>query len=726
MTETVNTPVSTRKRNFITILICFAGIAANLMLSGLCGKMELPLYLDTVGTIAAAIIGGPLPGVIVGFFTNIFKSFTDISSLYYGVINVLIALAAAFLAKKHFYKKPLLIVAAILVFTFLGGGIGTLIPVFLDNVSYDSESLSAKIYSMGMFGSTASHLIANLITDFADKALSVTIVLILNQLLPDNAKKFFNFYSWKQKPLSQEQSAAAKNAGFRKMSLRTKILLVLSISLIAVSVAATVISIVLYRNTLIRDHTKVAVGTAKIAASAIDPEKVDEFLEKGEQADGYAEVEQLLTELRISSVDIEYVYVYKIMPDGCHVVFDVDTETVKGRDAGYIEPVEDGFRDHYAALMNGEHIDPITTNDSYGWLLTAYEPVYNSEGKCVCYAAADVMMEQIRVTEREFLIKMLAIFLSFFILIFVFVRWLIEYNIILPVNSIAMSTGTFAYDNEKARESSIERIHELNITTGDEVENLYHAIAKTSDDSMRYVADVQKKTEELAQMQNALILVLADIVESRDKNTGAHVRKTAAYTDIIMHQLKKMGVYTDIITDEYISDVVNSAPLHDVGKIQVPDAILNKPGRLTDEEFEVMKKHTIAGHDIITQAIELVPNSGYLAEARNLAGYHHEKWDGTGYPYGRKAEEIPLSARIMAVADVFDALVSRRSYKEPMPFDKAMDIIREGAGKHFDPVIVEAFLNAEEEVRRVEAEFSQMADEKGCIDKKELKKKKEA
>ncbi|MCR5112201.1 MAG: HD domain-containing protein [Ruminococcus sp.] len=115
-----------------------------------------------------------------------------------------------------------------------------------------------------------------------------------------------------------------------------------------------------------------------------------------------------------------------------------------------------------------------------------------------------------------------------------------------------------------------------------------------------------------------------------------------------------------------------------------------------------------------------------MQKPRNLAGYHHEKWDGTGYPYGRKAEEIPLSARIMAVADVFDALVSRRSYKEPMPFDKAMDIIREGAGKHFDPVIVEAFLNAEEEVRRVEAEFSQMADEKGCIDKKELKKKKEA
>ena len=131
-----------------------------------------------------------------------------------------------------------------------------------------------------------------------------------------------------------------------------------------------------------------------------------------------------------------------------------------------------------------------------------------------------------------------------------------------------------------------------------------------------------------------------------------------------------------------------------------------------------MKQHTVAGHDIISQAIELVPNSGYLSEARNLAGYHHEKWDGTGYPYGIKGEDIPLSARVMAVADVFDALVSRRSYKEPMPYDKAIDIIREGAGKHFDPVIVQAFLNADEEVRRVEAEFSQMTDEKGCFDRK--------
>jgi response regulator RpfG family c-di-GMP phosphodiesterase len=196
--------------------------------------------------------------------------------------------------------------------------------------------------------------------------------------------------------------------------------------------------------------------------------------------------------------------------------------------------------------------------------------------------------------------------------------------------------------------------------------------------------------------------VLADLVESRDKCTGDHVRKTAAYTEIIMKQMKKEGIYTDILTDEYIEDVVNSAPLHDSGKIQVPDALLNKPGKLTDEEFKMMQSHTTAGGEIIQKAIkEVDEDSGYLNEAKNLANFHHEKWNGKGYPLGLNGEEIPLSARVMAVADVFDALVSRRSYKEPFPIEKAIDIIRNEAGEHFDANVVKAFLDAEDEIRRV-------------------------
>ena len=160
------------------------------------------------------------------------------------------------------------------------------------------------------------------------------------------------------------------------------------------------------------------------------------------------------------------------------------------------------------------------------------------------------------------------------------------------------------------------------------------------------------------------------------------------------------------MTDSFIDNVINSAPLHDIGKIAVPDAILNKPGKLTKEEFDLMKTHTTAGGKIISSIIEMVPDSHYLDEAKNLATYHHERWDGAGYPTGLAGENIPLSARIMAVADVFDALVSKRSYKEGFPYDKALNIIKEERGTHFDPKLVDAFLAVKEKVLSVAREFN--------------------
>ncbi len=160
-----------------------------------------------------------------------------------------------------------------------------------------------------------------------------------------------------------------------------------------------------------------------------------------------------------------------------------------------------------------------------------------------------------------------------------------------------------------------------------------------------------------------------------------------------------MGIYSGILTEEYIGDVFKSAPLHDIGKIKIPDSILNKPGKLTPEEFDIMKKHSEYGGEVIDELIESLTEASYLEIARDIALYHHERWDGSGYPKGLKGEEIPLSARIMAVADVFDALVSERVYKKAFSFEKAMEIIREESGTHFDPRIVKAFVAVEDEVR---------------------------
>lgn len=199
-------------------------------------------------------------------------------------------------------------------------------------------------------------------------------------------------------------------------------------------------------------------------------------------------------------------------------------------------------------------------------------------------------------------------------------------------------------------------------------------------------------------LQKTLISTMADLVENRDENTGGHIQRTAKYVEIIAQKLKTDGKYTDILTDEYIKDMVVAAPLHDVGKINIPDAILNKPGRLSEGEFDVMKKHTSTGGEIIDKVIEEAGEIKYLEVAEKMAEYHHEKVDGSGYPHGLKGDEIPLCARIMAVSDVFDALVSKRCYKEAMSIEKAFIIIEQESGSHFDTDVANAFISARSEV----------------------------
>ena len=201
--------------------------------------------------------------------------------------------------------------------------------------------------------------------------------------------------------------------------------------------------------------------------------------------------------------------------------------------------------------------------------------------------------------------------------------------------------------------------------------------------------------EQVSNMQSGLIKFMAEVVENRDDNTGGHIRRTAEYVESIAKELKKQGIYSDILTDRYMSDMIVAAPLHDIGKIHIPDAVLNKPGKLTEEEFKIMKTHTTAGEELLIRAKEELGESGYLNTALEMAAYHHEWWNGKGYPYGICGEEIPLCARIMAVADVFDALTSKRCYKSAMPLEKACAIIREESGTHFDPAVVEAFFAAD-------------------------------
>ena len=214
---------------------------------------------------------------------------------------------------------------------------------------------------------------------------------------------------------------------------------------------------------------------------------------------------------------------------------------------------------------------------------------------------------------------------------------------------------------------------------------------------------LKTKTEvsemKISEIQYNIIMGVADLVESRSGETGQHVKRTSHFVYLILRHAKDSGMWSETLTDEYIDYVTRAAPMHDIGKIVIPDAILNKPGKLTPEEFEIMKTHAAAGGKIVYDIIGSIEDEKYVHIASNIANYHHEKWNGKGYPTGKKGVEIPLSARIMAVADVFDALVSERCYKKPMSYADAFDLIKSESGEHFDPEVVKLFLELKDEIK---------------------------
>lgn len=214
-----------------------------------------------------------------------------------------------------------------------------------------------------------------------------------------------------------------------------------------------------------------------------------------------------------------------------------------------------------------------------------------------------------------------------------------------------------------------------------------------------------ERTEELSMTRDASILGLASLAETRDNETGGHILRTQNYVRALAVYLGQKPKYAEHLDTETIDLLYKSSPLHDVGKVGIPDSILLKPGKLTDEEFDVMKQHPQIGADALAVAERQLGSNSFLTIAREISLTHHEKWDGSGYPNRLKGEQIPLSGRLMALADVYDALISKRVYKPAFPHEKAKAIIVEGRGNHFDPEVVDAFLALEQDFVRIADEF---------------------
>ena len=216
---------------------------------------------------------------------------------------------------------------------------------------------------------------------------------------------------------------------------------------------------------------------------------------------------------------------------------------------------------------------------------------------------------------------------------------------------------------------------------------------------------IRERTTQLHRLQNNIVSVLADMVENHDKGTGGHIERTSLYIKILIEEMKMRGVYLDEISEWDVEKIISSARMHDLGKISITDIIVNKPDKLTPDEFEVMKTHAVEGERIIDEIISRTGEGDFLRNARLFAGTHHERWDGMGYPRRLKGEAIPLQGRIMAIVDVYDALVSERPYKRIFSDEEAVKTIMENAGTHYDPKIAEVFYEVKDQFKAVREGF---------------------
>lgn len=698
-----------------TVLLIAAGILLNILLAKVPGLIGAPLFLDSVGTILVAALGGYMPGIVVGVASNAINSIADPITIYYSAISVYIALLSTYFSQRGMFSKLRTAMAGALLLALVGGGLGSLLTWSLSGFAVGSgisTPYADALIDAGGFDPFPAQLLADLGIDVLDKLATMLIVLALLRTMPARLRDRFALGSACAPGSHVERRPMHRM--HRHPSLASQLAAFVVIAAALIGTTAVIMSDYIYRDNLKAAYVRTGDGLLDTASSIVDPDLVDDFLSLdlaspdnvGIKEAYDAELEQL-QRINDDMQDVAFLYVYQIREDGCHVVFDTDTPEFAGDALGDVQEFDEEFSSKLSALLAGEDIPPVESDDEFGWLYTQYQPLYDSEGTCVAYCAIDYSMNSLIGASSSFTVRIAALLTAIASIVAAIAVWLANRRVVQPIDGLADATQAFVSGDEDRRRQGVQAIEQLDITGHDEIENLYLSITKMTNDMTAYLSEIEEKDDEIQdelaiikRMQKNTIMSFAVLVESRDQNTGRHVQRTAAYVHILGEAMLAHDDYPEMLDRDYLDRVVESAPLHDVGKIKIPDAILNKPGRLTDEEFEVIKTHTTAGAKALAAMATGIPGKSYLSMADDLALYHHERWDGTGYPTGLSGTDIPLCARIMAVSDVLDALLSKRSYKEPMSFEQATAIIDDGAGTQFDPKVVAAFDRCSDQLER--------------------------
>ena len=514
--------VGIRKNYRNVLILCVASVLINVVFARLAQFLSqhfgLQLWFDTIGTVLAAAMGGYLPGIFVGLVTNFMKGFMDFASIYYSAMNVLIAATSALLANHGFLTKKWKIPLFILVMAFIGGVIGGILPSIVNSIP-------------------TAGFVTDLLWDLADKTISVLLVVAIIRAIPPETRETLRFNGWRQTPLTKNDlEEIKKKIQCRSVLLRSKIIFILAVALGTMALTASTISFLLYRSSLISEYSEFAREVSVAVSEMFDHEKIDEYIaSKGIDPD-YVDVQHKIENIKVTAPTVKFIYIYKIDDEGGHVVFDFHNSAADAA-PGKLVKLDEAFEPYLETLREGGEIEPVISDSPFGRLLSVYTPVKNSAGKTVSYIGADIPMSMIVGKEVNFLTQMVFLFLGFVILIVAIVLWFVDFNIVFPINSMTMRTSEFAYSGSNALGENVEKIKRLDIHTGDEVENLYKAFTKMTEDTMGYVDKIVSSAEKIAQINSTFGKVVSpqvrDFLLSDNPDLGGQdLEVTVMFCDI--------------------------------------------------------------------------------------------------------------------------------------------------------------------------------------------------
>ena len=376
-------------------LLIFRGVLVNVLPAYMANSLGLPLFLDTIGTIAASALGGIFPGILVGMLTNVICMIFDPNAIYFGSINALTAVFAGLFVYKYSFRRVRKTVIFVVCLGFFVGVTTAVIHWFLLGGSQRAVIADISDYFKGITGMPAfwTFLITNILLNVLDKGITTLVVCLFMIILPQKFIENFGNSGWKQRPLTDAELKSIREWGKKlKFSLRVRMTLTLiAITIVLVIVTGWIGTRLYYDNEKL-EKTENVLNAVKFAADVIDAEKVNDYLKYGRDAKGYEETEQLLAGIKKSVTDAKYLYVLKVEEDGCYVVFDVETEDTPAYQPGEKIEFEEAFYPYIDALLRGEEIEPIDSDDISGWVRTVYYPVKKENGRTVCYACADVSL----------------------------------------------------------------------------------------------------------------------------------------------------------------------------------------------------------------------------------------------------------------------------------------------------------------------------------------------